>query len=232
MQKSINLSIISPRKIPSLYKLFEKAGGDLTASQTKNYAKDPRHLVLLRGYSLKERPISPPPGSLTPNQNQIPNTSIPLTSLPSPLPGNDSPISGQPQTNPNLLPSAGTSAAAGIGPTPVYRPPGASGINQLPQHPMSLGMVNARGNIMSQLPAPPVYHQTNRPRWPMLPPQSQPRPPYMQNQAGGAAQGSALIAQLTQPPSALPGAGVNQFGQSKVDLSSFIWGFHLFLCSW
>ncbi|KRT82219.1 hypothetical protein AMK59_4336, partial [Oryctes borbonicus] len=38
-EKSINLSIISPRKIPSLYKLFEKAGGDLSISQTKNYAK-------------------------------------------------------------------------------------------------------------------------------------------------------------------------------------------------
>lgn len=41
---------MSPRKIPSLYKLFEKAGGDLTISQSKNYAKDPRHLVLLKGF--------------------------------------------------------------------------------------------------------------------------------------------------------------------------------------
>lgn len=49
-EKGINLSIVSPRKVPSLYKLFEKAGGDLNASQTKNYAKDPRHLVLLKGF--------------------------------------------------------------------------------------------------------------------------------------------------------------------------------------
>lgn len=49
-EKNINLSIVSPRKIPSLYKLFEKAGGDLSTSQTKNYAKDPRHLVLLKGF--------------------------------------------------------------------------------------------------------------------------------------------------------------------------------------
>lgn len=33
-----------------MYKLYEKAGGDLTSSQTKNYAKDPRHLVLLKGF--------------------------------------------------------------------------------------------------------------------------------------------------------------------------------------
>ena len=49
-QKNVHLSIISPRKIPLMFKLFEKAGGDLIASQTKNYAKDPRHLVLLKGF--------------------------------------------------------------------------------------------------------------------------------------------------------------------------------------
>lgn len=49
-----------------MYKLFEKAGGDLSVSQAKNYAKDPRHLVLLNGYQLKERPASPP---MTSNSN-------------------------------------------------------------------------------------------------------------------------------------------------------------------
>lgn len=46
------LSILSARKTPALLKLFEKAGGDLQISQNKNYAKDPRHLVLLNGYRL------------------------------------------------------------------------------------------------------------------------------------------------------------------------------------
>jgi len=41
---------LSARKTPALLKLFEKAGGDLQISQNKNYAKDPRHLVLLNGY--------------------------------------------------------------------------------------------------------------------------------------------------------------------------------------
>lgn len=49
-EKGVHLSIISPRKIPALFKLFEKSGGDLTSFQTKNYAKDPRHLVLLKGF--------------------------------------------------------------------------------------------------------------------------------------------------------------------------------------
>ena len=48
-ENNINLSILSPRKIPILFKIFEKAGGDLV-NNTKNYSKDPRHLVLLRGY--------------------------------------------------------------------------------------------------------------------------------------------------------------------------------------
>lgn len=51
-QKGILLSILSARKIPTFLKLFEKAGGDLQISQNKNYAKDPRHLVLLNGYRL------------------------------------------------------------------------------------------------------------------------------------------------------------------------------------
>lgn len=48
-ENNINLSILSPRKIPILFKIFEKAGGDLI-NNTKNYSKDPRHLVLLKGY--------------------------------------------------------------------------------------------------------------------------------------------------------------------------------------
>lgn len=98
-KRGIHLSILSPRKIPALFKLYEKAGGDLPASQTKNYAKDPRHLVLLKGYSLKERPVSPtvaagvsllsghpgtcqmPAGPL----GSVPTLSSPLTSIGSPI---------------------------------------------------------------------------------------------------------------------------------------------------
>lgn len=52
-------------------------------------------------------------------------------------------------------------------------------------------------------------------RWsPMLPPQQ--RPQYIpQTQQMNTTQGSALIAQLTQPPSSIPGPGVSQFGQTS-----------------
>lgn len=110
---------MSPKKNPALYKLFEKAGGDLSASQTKNYAKDPRHLVLLKGFSLKERPVSPPVGS---SQNTLPPSTLPITSLPSPLPNNDSPMAGTAQ---GLSGQSGAGVPTGV--SPVYRPPSGQG---------------------------------------------------------------------------------------------------------
>ena len=68
--KGIFLSVIAPRRLSALFKLFEKAGGDLVGAKEKNYAKDPRHLVLLNGYTLQERPITPkplPPASVSPS---------------------------------------------------------------------------------------------------------------------------------------------------------------------
>ncbi|XP_063704744.1 mediator of RNA polymerase II transcription subunit 25 [Culicoides brevitarsis] len=64
-ENNVNLSIISPRKIPVFFKLFEKAGGDASAT-TKNYAKDVRHLVLLKGFALSERSPSPNAGAAVP----------------------------------------------------------------------------------------------------------------------------------------------------------------------
>lgn len=65
----------------------------------------------------------------------------------------------------------------------------------------------------------------NRPNthWTMPPPSQQPRP-YLQqqNQQVTTTQGSALIAQLTQPPSSISGTSVNQFGQSMVVITNFI----------
>ena len=37
--RKVNLSVFAPRKIPFLFKLFEKAGGDLNMAKEKNYAK-------------------------------------------------------------------------------------------------------------------------------------------------------------------------------------------------
>ncbi|KAI8432646.1 hypothetical protein MSG28_013623 [Choristoneura fumiferana] len=57
----VQVSIAAARRLPALLALYEQAGGELALAQQRSYAKDPRHLVLLRGYSLKERPPSPAP---------------------------------------------------------------------------------------------------------------------------------------------------------------------------
>ncbi|XP_013168513.1 PREDICTED: mediator of RNA polymerase II transcription subunit 25-like [Papilio xuthus] len=60
-ERGAHLSIASAKRLPALIALYEHAGGELHQAQQRNYAKDPRHLVLTRGYSLKERPPSPAP---------------------------------------------------------------------------------------------------------------------------------------------------------------------------
>lgn len=204
-QRSINLSILSPRKIPVLFKLFEKAGGDLQSSQTKNYAKDPRHLVLLRNYNLKERPVSPM--GATGHATAGNAVQIPL----SPLQSNDSPNTNQPQQN-IVQPTQQQQAVA-------FRnqaPPNIASVNQQPAPTMPAPLMAVRGNFNPQITAPPNYHNTGMGprgshRWTMP---SQQRPPFIAPGATAQSntQGSALIAQLTQPPSVL-GPTVNQFGQ-------------------
>lgn len=75
-------------------------------------------------FSLKERPISPSAAG----NAQIATTGISMTSLPSPLPGSDSPIPGTSQPNTNILvnnPTAGVGAT--VSQNNVYRQPGPQG---------------------------------------------------------------------------------------------------------
>lgn len=59
VEREINFSVFSPRKINFLYKMFENAGGRLLNALQRNFARDRRHLVLLNGFSLHEKAISP-----------------------------------------------------------------------------------------------------------------------------------------------------------------------------
>ncbi|KAL0125267.1 hypothetical protein PUN28_004503 [Cardiocondyla obscurior] len=199
-ERNINISILSPRKIPALYKLFEKAGGDLQSSQTKNYAKDPRHLVLLRNYNLKERPVSPQMGG------NVHNTAATAAQIPlSPLQSNDSPNTNQVQQN-----IAPPNQQQG----PPFRnqaPQNITNVHQTVTPSMAAPMNAARQPYNPQIAAPPNYHPPGvnlgtRPRWM--------RPPFIAPGATASAntQGSALIAQLTQPPSSL-GLNVAAFSQ-------------------
>ncbi|XP_061182873.1 mediator of RNA polymerase II transcription subunit 25-like [Saccostrea echinata] len=59
-KRGIHLSIISPRKIPALQKLYEESSSpaDMSAP-VKDFTTDPRHHVLLHGFQLEERAHSP-----------------------------------------------------------------------------------------------------------------------------------------------------------------------------
>ncbi|XP_011299870.1 mediator of RNA polymerase II transcription subunit 25 isoform X2 [Fopius arisanus] len=195
-ERDIILSILSPRKIPALFKLFEKAGGDLQTSQTKNYAKDPRHLVLLRNYNLKERPVSPPIGG---GVHQTASAAqIPL----SPLQSHDSPNTNQAGQNMSQT----TQSQAPL--NPAFRNQTPATLNPHQSVAPPIGTINPGRPVFNpQLAGPPNYHAARapQPRW-----KGQFIPP-----GGGGVQsnnqGSALIAQLTQPPSSL---GLNiQFNQ-------------------
>ncbi|XP_014291430.1 mediator of RNA polymerase II transcription subunit 25 isoform X2 [Halyomorpha halys] len=171
-EKNVHLSIISPRKIPLMFKLFEKAGGDLTTSQTKNYAKDPRHLVLLKGFSLpslKERPVSPTSASAAAQHNLN-------VQLSSPLPSHGSPMSTPAQPQP---PQPNQAA-----PTILQGAPVVAGVPAAAAAPRGF---------------PPAY-APGRPTWRLTTMhQSVPRAPNYPTQPG-----SALIEQLTRPPSITP----------------------------
>merc|ERR1712106_207986 len=80
--KNICVSVVAPRKLPALFKLYEKCGGDLKSAKEKNYAKDPRHLVLLRGYGLQERAVTPKPLAPVPSVSPAPLTSLPMSQFP------------------------------------------------------------------------------------------------------------------------------------------------------
>nr|CAD7401400.1 unnamed protein product [Timema cristinae] len=222
-ERGIHLSILCPRKIPSLFKLYDKAGGDLQASLIKNYAKDPRHL---------ERPISPTNSGLIGPQPQAPG-SVSMTSLPSPQTNLGSPMSVVAGVGPTQTPQ---------GPTPqvstgaVYRP------NQNQVQPIMMPQQQQQQQQQQQMMnnisrVGPPYNQQNPPgyptgpgisrqpaRWPMLPPQQ--RAPYIPIQPGtqnNPTQGSALIAQLTQPPAqSINPVVLNQYTQRLDSTYSYI----------
>ncbi|XP_048730904.1 mediator of RNA polymerase II transcription subunit 25-like [Ostrea edulis] len=59
-KRGVHLSIISPRKIPALQKLYEESSSPADMSTPmKDFTTDPRHHVLLHGFQLEERSHSP-----------------------------------------------------------------------------------------------------------------------------------------------------------------------------
>jgi mediator of RNA polymerase II transcription subunit 25 len=85
VESKIKMSMLSPRKIPVLFRLFREAGGDISKFKEKNYARDPKHLVILNGYELQSLPLIQPntqPPVPAPSQ-ELPNLAI--TTQPQPV---------------------------------------------------------------------------------------------------------------------------------------------------
>ncbi|XP_067875754.1 mediator of RNA polymerase II transcription subunit 25 isoform X4 [Heterodontus francisci] len=74
--RGIHFSVVSPRKLPALRVLFEKAApGNVVETQLKDYSQDPRHMIMIRGMVL--------PGGGTVAANAMPQKPAPSQSQPS-----------------------------------------------------------------------------------------------------------------------------------------------------
>lgn len=191
-ENNINLSIISPRKIPVFFKLFEKAGGDSTAT-AKNYAKDVRHLVLLKGFALSER--SPSPSTAT---NVVPSN-IPMTtnqSMDTPMQQNSVAPTSVP---PNLCQAEGQISSQ------------VSNQQQQQQQMLNAQMAQMRAQQQQQ-----QQQQNPQMMRPMMNPQGPAVGQMTQQQAMLAQQQQAMAAARQQnprwarPPNAMPGQFIGQ----------------------
>ncbi|XP_075461777.1 mediator of RNA polymerase II transcription subunit 25 isoform X2 [Ascaphus truei] len=68
-ERGIHFSIISPRKLPALRTLYDKAMPvGLMEPQPKDYSQDPRHMILIRGMVLPVGGVAAAPGVIPPKQ--------------------------------------------------------------------------------------------------------------------------------------------------------------------
>ncbi|XP_077313217.1 mediator of RNA polymerase II transcription subunit 25 isoform X3 [Lithobates pipiens] len=77
-ERGIHFSIISPRKLPALRTLFEKAMpvGSIMEPQPKDYSQDPRHMILVRGMVLPVGGAASVPG--VPPKQTVPQPQHPV----------------------------------------------------------------------------------------------------------------------------------------------------------
>ena len=199
VETKVKMSIFSPRKIPVLFRLFKDAGGDITKYKDKNYARDPKHLVILNGFELQSVPLiqpaaQPPLPSISPILPPISATQAqaPLVSVATTNPAN-SPASnkiGASQNNQTgLQPTIPGSAVVNPSSQSLSNPIGTVVSSTNP----SIGNTNMPG-----VQRPPIMTNTN-PRMPNVSQaQRGARPPQpWQNPQNTKSPSDILRAQLT-----------------------------------
>lgn len=154
------MSVAAARRILPLIALYEHAGGELHQAQQRNYAKDPRHLVLLRGYSLKERPPSPAPPPVPEIQTDMQSRNSAVAVV-APMPRAQQPSFARAAHPP--LPALGHAGAA-----PLAGPPGPAGPPaparpawltppRQPLYPTNSALLNQLAQPSSHPPIPPSH---------------------------------------------------------------------------
>ncbi|XP_073512501.1 mediator of RNA polymerase II transcription subunit 25 isoform X3 [Phyllobates terribilis] len=174
-ERGIHFSIISPRKLPALRTLFEKAMpvGSMMEPQPKDYSQDPRHMILIRGMVLPVGGASSTPG-IVPLKQPLPQPQLPVvqSQLPSapphPLPQVQAPYMHPSQTStltPAQLAAQSAVEAAKIQKNNIQnRFPGLGALqstppfNQPPSQPMPQGqaskMVTSSASLLTSSPQP------------------------------------------------------------------------------
>ncbi|KAL4658293.1 mediator of RNA polymerase II transcription subunit 25 [Arapaima gigas] len=210
--RGIHFSVVSPRKLPALQALFERASpvGVAAESSHPDYSQDPRHMVLVRGIGLPVAqgagagPLKPPQSV---NQTNLPGTSQPP------------PISTAHQYQPQPSFSAAQVAAQKVVeaannqknlrfPPPFGQPAplqSVSGVNLVPSSQPSLATVTTlSAPMMAQQTTPSQPQQQAQVQPPGQPPTNQPPSQLPQPQPAANQQ---------TPPSSqpgMPGVSTNQ----------------------
>ena len=188
-KRDIKLSIFSPRKMSYLFKLFEKSGGDLQQALSRNYAKDRRHLILLNGFQLQERPASPQHSVTTAAQQAqaVSGQGVKRPASPATRPSSAGPV--QPVVQQNMPPAGVPVAMRPLPPPPPPFPASQRPGTRSPVPGMRPGAPN-----MPNAPAPVLAQRLTGP-----PP---PQQPIMQIQNQGP------MVRMTTRPQRMP---TNQF---------------------
>uniref|UniRef100_A0A8C8RSP7 Mediator of RNA polymerase II transcription subunit 25 n=1 Tax=Pelusios castaneus TaxID=367368 RepID=A0A8C8RSP7_9SAUR len=187
-ERGIHFSIVSPRKLPALRTLFEKAGpGGMMEAQPKDFSQDPRHMILIRGMVL---PVagSAASGAIQPKQ-VVPQPQLPTApppAPPQPLPPVSQPYQAPPPNSLNAAQAAAQSAVE-------------AAKNQKANLATRFSPLNPLQTPFSQAPAP-LPASSVPPMAPKLPPSSQP------SLVSTVTTGSNLLAQPPGQPPPQPGA--------------------------
>ncbi|XP_075771995.1 mediator of RNA polymerase II transcription subunit 25 isoform X10 [Pelodiscus sinensis] len=191
-ERGIHFSIVSPRKLPALRALFEKAvPGGMLEAQPKDFSQDPRHMILIRGMVL-------PVGGSTASSTIQPKQVVPQPQLPTappqhppapqpPLPPVSQPYQVPPPSSLNAAQAAAQSAVE-------------AAKNQKASMATRFSPLNPIQTPFSQAPAQPLSAGSVPAMAPKLPPASQP------SLVSTVTTGSSLLAQPPGQPPPPPGA--------------------------